>query len=72
MHLDLKKWLQVFLLEISIFYLSFGDIEFFYFSDQSLYNSIKWLIVNHNSRICLSVFQSITKPKKNDNYNCRP
>ena len=65
MHLDLKKWLQVFLLEISIFYLSFGDTEFFYFSvDQSLYNSIKWLIVNQNSRICLSVF-TINNQTKN-------
>ena len=37
MHLDFKKWLQVFLLDPI-----FGDKEFYYFSvDQSWYNDIK-------------------------------
>ena len=41
MHLEFKKWLQVFLLDPSL-----GDMEFYYFSvDQSWYNGIKWVTV---------------------------
>ena len=44
MHLDFKKWLQVFLLDPS-----FGDIGFYDFSiDQPLYNGIKWVIVTQS------------------------
>ena len=41
MHLDFKKWLQVFLLSGCS-----GETEFNNFSfDQSWYNAIKWVIV---------------------------
>ena len=41
MHLNFKKWLQIFLFDSS-----FGDIEFYCFSvDQSWFNGIKWVIV---------------------------
>ena len=41
MHMDFKKWLQVFLLNDR-----FGDIEFNNLSvDQSWYSVLKWVIV---------------------------
>ena len=41
MHLDFKKWLQVFVLNSS-----FDATDFYYFSvDQSWYNGIMWVMV---------------------------
>ena len=56
MHLDFKKWLQVFLLNAG-----FSDIEFYYFL---LVNHDTFIVLNknHNSR-CLSFSQSIAKSK---------
>ena len=68
MHLDFKKWLQVFLLNGS-----FSDIEFQLSSvEQSWYNGIK----KNNSytiTIVKDVYQfSQSTARQKDNYNCKP
>ena len=67
MHLDFKKWLQVFLLNPS-----FDNTEFYFSVDLSWYNGIKWVIVNHNSKRCYQFSQSIARQKIKDNYYCKP
>ena len=68
-HLDFKKWLQVFLLNGS-----FDDIEFYYFSvDQSQYNGIKWLVdIVAIVKYVYQFLQSIARQKVKDNCSCKP
>ena len=69
MHLDFRKWLWAFLLNGS-----FDDIEFYYFSvDQSQYNGIKWLVdIVAIVKYVYQFSQSVVRPKRKDNYNCKP
>ena len=57
-HLNFKKWLQIFLLNGS-----FTDTEFYYFLLTN-HDSVIVLGRNHNSRRCLSVFTINSQTKK--------